>query len=289
MFRVFLFAALIATFMLVPGIALAQDDPAEEEGEEEPAPSEEPTPAEKPVPAEEPVAEAVEPEGEAPSAMDATKRQSAALQQPHWFNLIWRSGFGANGSQFKLEYRDAPEGAEDTFEASGGGNADLHLLSGWFFPTRKRHFMVTFGIGGGSGNGRFTSSAEDEEFLDEKQYWYSYWYSPIGLGYRWLVGSRDQVSLNLFAEAGWMRQTLHLEGAEDPLFLNGGGGGLFFGAHYRYLNGFLLGGAIESRGFSGGQKDTRLAGELVDGRLSGNMFVISLILGWEPGRMEVVR
>jgi len=222
-----------------------------------------------------------EAEGEPVGADDVLAMQPA---KPHWFNFVWRTGFGFSGTDLKIKYRHAPEGMEDTFEAGGGGSADQHIASGWFYPTSGRHFMLTFGFGGGTGQGKFETDERDTEFMDGKQFWRGYYIVPMGAGYRWLLGSEEQVSLNLFGELNWVYSSLYLEGAQDEIDLNGVGAGLVFGAHYRYDNGFLLGGAMELRGFGTAQKDTAILDELVDVRMNGNMLLFSIILGYEPGR-----
>ena len=205
---------------------------------------------------------------------------------PHWFNFVHRIGLGLGGQQMRLKYRNVRDGQEDTFDASGGGSADMHLPSAWFFPAKGRCFLVSAGFGGGSAKGTFETDEKDSEFLDGKEYWRGYWFLPVGVGYRWLLGSEDQVSLNLFGELHWMFTSLYMEGAKDPVDLNGGGAGIFFGAHYRYDNGLLMGGALEVRGFGSSKKATRLAGELVDVNLSGNVLMLSFIIGYEPRNLR---
>lgn len=202
--------------------------------------------------------------------------------KPNWVNFIWRSGLAAEGGHLYLHYRDVPSGSENTFESDGGGMADLHMASAWFYPTSGRQFMLTLGIGGGSVKGEFANDVRENGFLDGKQYWRSYAILPIGAGYRWLLGDRDQVAMSLYADMGWHGNSLFLEGAHEGLYLNGGTFGLVYAVHHRDPNGFLAGGSFEIRSFTSGQIDTRILGELVDVQYDSSMVVFSVILGYEP-------
>ena len=198
----------------------------------------------------------------------------------HWFNFIWRSGFGIYGQGINLNFRNI-KGHEE-FTASGGGFADIHTPSFWFYPTPSRNFMISVGFAGGSAQGTLVGEDDYDKFLDEKEYWMSYAWVPVGFGYRWLAGSRDQVSLNLFGELGWYNAGLRIEGASDTLSLNGSGIGAVFSAHYRYDNGFLLGGSFEMRAVGGHQNSTGLAGRLVDVDTGGSFLLFGIVLGYEP-------
>ena len=233
-----------------------------------------------PVATQPPAADVEPPAQEEPKGADDLL--PLAPSRPHWFNFIWRTGFGAAGADVRIKYRHAPEGEPDTFEAQGGGSIDLHMPSAWFYPTAGRQFMVTAGMGYGSAKGTFSTEEDDAEFLDGKQFWRGYWTFPVGVGYRWLLGAEDRVSLNLLGEIHWLFTSLYMEGAKEGVDLNGGGAGIVFGAHYRYRNGFLLGGLLELRGYGTAKRDTKLVGELVDVNFNGNMALISIMLGYEP-------
>ena len=201
---------------------------------------------------------------------------------PHWMNAFWRSGIGSAGGNMTLKYRNAPPGLEDEFEAEADGFGDIHESSFWFYPAKGRSFLISVGIGGGSSNGHFYSESRKSEFLDAKEYWTSFMVVPLGLGYRWLVGTNDRVSINLKADAIWVTQGLHLEGAGDSVALNGFGAGLFFGAHYRYDSGYLLGGAMELRSSDQKHTDTEILDEMVDVKFHATTFTLGVIIGWEP-------
>lgn len=204
------------------------------------------------------------------------------FSSPHWMNAFWSSGLGFAGGNLNLKYRNVPRGLEDEFEASADGFGDSHQVSFWFFPTKGRGFLVAIGLGGGSSNGHFFTDESDSEFLDGKEYWTSTLYTPIGLGYRWLVGSADRVSINLRGDAIWMTQGLHLEGTDDTVSLNGFGPGLHFSTHYRYDNGFLLGGAAEFRVANLKHTDTQILDALVDVKYDTSSLTFNILIGWEP-------
>ncbi len=186
------------------------------------------------------------------------------------------------GNDIRIKYRDAPAGQEDTFTANGGGIADTHLFMGWFYPTKDRQFLLNIGFGGGSGNGELEASPGDSDFLNKKEYWYWQWLMPVGVGYRWLLGGDDSVSLNLYGQGHWSYNALFFEGAQKGIELNGGGMGVVFGAHYRYDNGFLWGGLVEARINGATKKDSELLGELVDVDMSGFALYLNMTLGYEP-------
>ena len=143
--------------------------------------------------------------------------------------------------------------------------------------------MVTASVAGGSGRGDLEADNQESEFLENKEYWYTNVYIPVGAGYRWLLGPKDQVSLNLFVEVGWAATNLYLEGASEKINLSGSATSLNFGAHYRYGNGFLIGGMMEVRTVYATREDVTLAGEKVDVDFDQSMLYLGVLLGYEPG------
>ena len=229
-------------------------------------------------------AETFEEEPVQPASETKAEETYLEVSTPHWFNFVWRSGFGGNGSGLTLQYKDLPGGDEDDeFYATGGGAADSHMATFWFYPTAGRHLLLSFSAGFGSGRGTLTADDDPSQFLDEKDYWCTYYYLPLGVGYRWLVGPLDQVSLNLYFELGIKNTFLNLEGADEQVLVPGGGSGLVFSAHYRYTNGLLLGGSLDLRSSSGTRTDATLADQKVDVGFDQSMIFFGIVVGYEPG------
>lgn len=205
-----------------------------------------------------------------------------------WMVVQGRYGATTTGMKGTFTFDQVPEttDADDTspFTTSVGWMqaAGLDFL---FFPTSGRRFMLS--VSGEHQTGTFALKFDEEEYayeigLDSKLVDYYLSDLLLGIGYRWLRGSRHQHAASLYFKFGGGGSSMAIDGFANSM---GGTGVVDVGTFYMYRfdNRMHMGIQFDVRGYGSVFPKIKIndGDNEIDARFGSVMGVLSAVIGWE--------